>query len=85
MDSDHWVSGPDLPLEIYLGVSVQLKDTFLIVAGFGYNVCCGSDWLSTIFQFDIETEAWVELPLNLTYPGTHREAFLVPDELCVPV
>ena len=77
LDTETWRTGPDLPIGLYGGASVQLDDTFLIVSGLGSE----SGTSKSIFKFVTSpAEGWFELPKKLSEGWISFDAFLVPQD-----
>ena len=77
LNTQTWRKGPDLPMRLYGGASVQLQDTFLIVSG--NQGMAEYSW--SIFKFVTSPEeGWLELPQRVPISGVYLDAILVPED-----
>ena len=73
--------GPDLPIRMSRGASVQFGDTFLVVSSLIEFVSeIGFIFSKSIFKFVTEPEGWIELPQKLIIRSDYFNAFLVPSD-----
>jgi hypothetical protein len=73
--------GPDLPIRMSRGASVQFGDTFLVVSSLEtYESGIGYIYSKSIFKFVTEPEGWFELPQKLSVGSDYFNAFLVPKD-----
>ena len=74
--------GPDLPIRMSRGASVQFGDTFLVVSSLiHFDSETGFIFISnSILKFVTEPEGWLELPQKLSIGSVYFNAFLVPND-----
>ena len=70
------IAGPLLPQSVSLGVSVQFRDSFLILGGRNKN---SHRELDTIYEFEPDSESWIERDEKMKIARYTFTAFLVPD------
>ena len=81
LDIQVWRDGPDFPIGLSGGASVQFGDTFLVVSGLIEFVSeIGFIFSKSIFKFVTEPEGWIELPQKLIIRSDYFNAFLVPND-----
>ena len=68
--------GPNVDEDFGFGISVQFRDSFIIVGGDDPN------GLSDIYGYDTESEDFVRLPQNLETARNDCAAFMVPESFC---
>lgn len=76
LDSLQWTSLPKLPEQIFFATCVQSDFTFYIVGGQHEMTI-----LSSIYEFDVQEEKWVELPQRLNVKRRKQAAMLIPNNL----
>ena len=84
LDIQVWRDGPDFPIRMWSGASVQFGDTFLVVSSLiDFDSETGFIFISnSIFKFITEPEGWLELPqkLSINNYSVYFNAFLVPND-----
>ena len=78
LDSDRWITGPDSPLNLRHGTSVQYENTFIIVGGLNWD----GRPLKTIWKYDVDKENWIRMPQNLILGRSKPTAFFVSHTFC---
>ncbi len=81
LDIQVWRDGPDFPISLSGGASVQFGDTFLVVSDLKDFVSeIGIFYSKSIFKFVTEPEGWIKLPQKLSTGPYYFNAFLVPSD-----
>ena len=77
LDEMTWNKGPNLPIRISLGTTVQWRNSFIIIGGFNYG-----QYLDTLFYYNVEANNWQEMNQKLTTAREQTAAFIVPNYFC---
>ena len=72
-----WFFGPDMAYGFSYGTSVPVKNTFIVVGGYGEL-----QYWDTIWKYDIDVGNWTLMDQKLAIPRSSAAAFLVPDYYC---
>ena len=70
-----WRTAASLPYAVNQGATVPYEGTFLIVGG-----SSNGPYLSSILQFNLETETWSERPEKLNDPRARHTAVMVSED-----